>query len=587
MTLGRTEITRREVVLLILGSCALAIAMHWPLVLHLGTDIPRDVGDPLVQSWQMAWDGYALVHQPLHFFQANMFWPQPDSLAFSDGLIGFAPVSVIGSGVRAAIVRYDLLFLSAYALAFAGAYVLARELGCKPLGAAIAGAAFAFAPYRLEQDGHMQVIASGGVPLAFALALRGYRLRRPGWVVAGWAVAAWQLTIGFTLGLPMAHLIGLLGVIAAVVWWRRGRPPLPRNLVLATVAGVAIYAAAVAVIAPPYLRVAADHPQAHRTPEIVQGFSGPLKVFLVAPHENEVWGAATAPLRDGLKAEAEKTLFPGLVIVALAITGLCSGVLPRRLRIGLAVGVVGISVFALGFQVKDGLLWPYRVIYDLNPLWQAIRVPGRLVVFSSLGLALLAGAGGQAAAEAAGRRFGGQRAPRSLAAAPAVVAVLFLAILVEGRGVPFDPFGKQAQPAVPFPPARTAELPDPQLHLPAERAEENRRYLLWSTDGFPLIVNGRSSLVPTFTGDLIDSMKQFPSRRTVSVLRKLGVRSVILHTDRVAGTPWEDAASKPVAGLPLRRIRGEDGLVIYELREPQGVGKPIVPSSVGKLRRTR
>ena len=53
----------------------------------------------------------------------------------------------------------------------------------------------------------MQVISSGGIPLALALGVRGYRLRRPGWVVAGSAVAAWQLSIGFTLGLPFAYLL--------------------------------------------------------------------------------------------------------------------------------------------------------------------------------------------------------------------------------------------------------------------------------------------------------------------------------------------------------------------------------------------
>ena len=122
--------------------------------------------------------------------------------------------------------RYDLVFLFAYALAFFGAYLLARELGLGPGGAAVAAAAFAFAPFRLEQDGHMQVISSGGIPLALALGVRGYRLRRPAWVVAGSLVAAWQLSIGFTLGLPLAYLLAAGALIAAIVWWRRGRPRL-------------------------------------------------------------------------------------------------------------------------------------------------------------------------------------------------------------------------------------------------------------------------------------------------------------------------------------------------------------------------
>src|SRR3954453_10469076 len=193
----RAQLTARE----LLGCCVLAgvpaLAMHWPLPLHLGRDVAQDLGDPLVQAWQIAWDGHALTTQPLSLFQANMFWPQPDSLAFSDALVGYAPAGLFGSGVHAAVARYDLLFLFAYALAFFGAWLLARELGAGRLGAFVAGAAFAYAPWRLEQDGHLHVLSSGGIPLALALLVRGYRTGRPSVVFAGWAVAAWQVSLGF------------------------------------------------------------------------------------------------------------------------------------------------------------------------------------------------------------------------------------------------------------------------------------------------------------------------------------------------------------------------------------------------------
>ena len=110
----------------------LALAMHWPLPLHLGRDIAQDLGDPLVQAWQVAWDGHALTTQPLSLFQANMFWPLRDSLAFSDALVGYAPAGLIGDGTHAAVVRYDLLFLFAYAMAFAGAYAARAGARCGP-----------------------------------------------------------------------------------------------------------------------------------------------------------------------------------------------------------------------------------------------------------------------------------------------------------------------------------------------------------------------------------------------------------------------------------------------------------------------
>ena len=551
-------ITARELLLVALGASFLSVVMNWPLLLNIGDDIPKDLGDPLVQAWQVAWGGQALAHQPLDFFQSNQFWPLADTLAFSDALLGYAPAGLIGSGSEAAVARYDVLFLFAYALAFFGAYLLARELGIGPAGALVAGAAFAFAPFRLEQDGHMHVISSGGIPLALALGVRGYRLRRPWPVLAGFAVAAWQLSLGFTLGLPLAYLLAALGVIAAIVWLIRGRPAPDRRLVAATAVGAALFIAAAAVISRPYFRVADEHPEATRGPAEVESYSGPKSVFLVAPDENAVWGGATAGLRDDFEHIPEKTLFPGLVIVALAIAGLWSASYPRGLRIALAAGVVVTSVLALGFQVEDGLLWPYRVVYELLPGWDAIRTPGRLITFSSLGLALLAAGGTELAMRASAGRVAARWAPA------AVAGLLALAIVVEGRGLPFDPFDDLAQPSPPSPPTDVSAISAPQLNLPAERAQDNRRYLLWSTDGFPDMVNGRSSTNPSFTAKTIARARGFPDRRSVAYLRRLGVRSVVLHPRRTRASVG-GGSRKQLARLGVTRRR-ERGVIVYRIR---------------------
>jgi hypothetical protein len=557
----RREVTGRELGLLVAGACLLSIVMHWPLILHLGETVPRDIGDPLPQAWQAAWDGHALAHRPLDLFQANQFWPFRDTLAFSDALVGYAPAGLVGSGPHAAVVRYDLLFLFAYALAFVGAYLLARELGVGPWGAVVAGAAFAFAPFRLEQDGHLQVISSGGIPLALALAVRGARRASPGAMVAAWLVAAWQVSIGFSLGLPFMYLLLALAAIGAVVWGRRGRPPPPRRMLLATAAGALVFVACVGLLSRPYERVADRFSQATRSPGTVAGYSGPPQVFLVAPEENLIWGPATAGLRDDLSSIPEKTLFPGLLILGLAVAGVRWGGWPRRLGWSLAAAALAISILALGFREPGGLLWPDRIAYELLPGWQGIRTPGRLVTFSSLALALLA-AGGTERLIAALRRSG--RRPVVIAAAAPVLA---LAVLIEGRGLPFDPTDSQAQPAVPGIPPSVASVPAPQLHLPARRPEDNRRYLLWSTDGFPKLVNGRSSTLPPFTDRLIGEMGTFPDAASVAELRRLGVASVIIHLDRVRGTAQEAAASQPIAGLGISRRR-EGPLEIYDVRSP-------------------
>jgi hypothetical protein len=555
------RLSRHEIAVLALAAVAIAVLMHWPLVLHLGRDVSRDIGDPLVQAWQVAWGGHALQHQPLDFFQANTFWPLRNSLAFSEALAGYAPAGVVGEGFEAAIVRYNLLFLFAYALAFAGAYLLARELGVWRVPAAAGGAAFAYAPWRLEQDGHLHVLSSGGIPLALSLLVRGYRRGSAGTVAAGWLVAAWQLSLGFTLGLQLAYLLAVLGLGLAIFLWRR-RPAIPRAVAAATAGGMLVFALTAVLLALPYLQVIDDHPEAERTARQIAGLSPPLRAFIAAPEENLIWGKATAGVRDDLSSVPEQTLFPGVVIVALAVIGLVGPPFSPRLRIGLGAGVLACAVLSLGLEESNSnLLRPYKLLFDYLPGWEGIRVPGRLTTLTSLGLALLAAAGAHRVSLAVAR----PRPWRPDRPGASVVGVLLVAaVLIEGSGFDLgDGLRGPSHPAVPKPPTKLAALPQPQLDLPAT-TPASRRYVLWSTDGFPRLVNGRGSFDPAFFERLVQEMASFPDAETVARLRALGVRSVVFHPALATGEERRRWQSRLPGSLGVERS-AVDGLLVYEL----------------------
>jgi hypothetical protein len=535
----------REVIVAALGSVLAALVMHWPLPLHLGRDVPRDLGDPLPQAWQVAWDGHALLHQPLDFFQANVFWPLKNSLAFSDALVGYAPFGVLGSGPHAAVVRYGLLFLLAYALAAFGAYLLARELGAGRIGAGVAGAAFAYAPWRLEQDGHLHVLSSGGIPLALFLLVRGYRHGSGRLVLAGWLVAAWQLSLGFSLGLQLAYLLLVLGAGALLLGYRP-----PRRALVATALGGLVFCALAFALSRPYLEVGREHPESKRTDATVAAFSGWPRMYLAPPGANTVWSGATVEQRRKLKFVPEQTLFPGLAVVALSLVCLCAGVFSRRLRWWLFGGVLVCAWLSLGFHAGS-FPWPYELVYHHLPGWESSRTPSRLNTLTSLGLALLAAGG----ATWLGARV---RRPRLRAA---LGTVLVLAVLAEGAG--FSSKGGPAHPSVPPEPAGQRGLAAPQLHLPMSR-EGNRRFVLWSTAGFPRIVNGRASFQPALTTAIATDVANFPDAPSVARLRELGVRTVVLHPNLAPGTSWEGAAGKPIDGLFITRERRGD-VVVFDL----------------------
>jgi hypothetical protein len=589
--------TRRELLWVVAAGVLLALITSWPLVLHLPSRIAPDLGDPVRTAWEVAWVGHAMLHSPLHLFDANAFYPHPNSLAFSDSLLGYGPAGFFGSGTVAALVRYNLLFLFAWSLCFIGAYLLARELGLGRLGGAAAGAAFAYAPYRVTEAGHLHVISSGGMALGLFLLLRGYRRSSPWLVLAGWLVSAWQISLGFTLGLQYAYLLAVLAALLLVQWWRghgldrRGAPRpsapsmdgpagraqpaprpagrgalLPRRLLAVTCIGIAALGLVTIYQARPYLKVSHDYPTAKRTIKEVKNYSAGPAALLAASSENRVWSGATSGMRAKVHSKNESVLFPGGLILLLALLGLVGvrgSPYAPRLRLGLAIGILTCSILALGFGLT-GAGYPYRLVYDFAPGWNGVRVPGRVFTMATLFYALLAGAGVQLLV----RRLAPWAARQSLPSLPALAGfALLIGIVGEGAG-------HLAHPVVPQPARAEVGLRGPLLDLPTD-GPADRLWQYFSTDGFYKIPVGNSTFDFTAVDDLRGGMQGFPDRASIEKLRFYGVRTVVLHLRMprlpgIVGYAHPEppdaaaAAAKAIAGLGVTRRR-VGSLVIYEI----------------------
>jgi hypothetical protein len=542
---------RNEWTLASLAGLALAILMTWPTVLHLGSTVPKDLPDPMLQAWQLAWSGHAVTHDPLHLWHSNTFYPARYTFAFSDTLLGYLPANLIGTGPVAAVVRYNVLFLNACAMAFTGAYALLRQLGASRIAASVAGLAFAWAPWRYSQTGHLNIMSTGGIALAFAMLLRGhgwsprdgYRPERvrPGWALAGWLVAAWQIALGFGIGVPFAYALGGSVALGYGVGLVRGWRP-PRRLVSANVAGVAAFLAVSVFMMYPYLRVIHEYPQARIGMRGVASFSPPALGLLVAPEDSLLWGSLHHGLRGRLGWWPEMTMLPGYTIYALAALGLFVSVWRVWLRALLAVAAVACMLCSLGtLGPHHGL--PYRVIYHL-PGFDGLRTPGRLVLWTTLLLCVLA-----AGAVTAVARRGGWL-PRT------VTLVVLALVFAEG-------LNKMPVAQVPAEPAGYTAVSGPMLVLPTDLSSD-KTYMMWSTDGFPALVNGGSSFNAPGLDPIRAVAEHFPDAVSVAELRRIGVRHVVVLRHEVAGTPYAGAANGPTDALGLTREE-KGGLIIYTL----------------------
>src|SRR6478672_9103844 len=107
---------------------AIWLVQAWPLPLQLGSVLPNDPGDPVLNTWILWWNARVLPLTP-GWWNGPMFHPAPGSLAFSEILLG---LSIVASPLQwlgaSPIVAYNLVFLVSTPLAAFFAYLLAWQL---------------------------------------------------------------------------------------------------------------------------------------------------------------------------------------------------------------------------------------------------------------------------------------------------------------------------------------------------------------------------------------------------------------------------------------------------------------------------
>src|SRR6187397_806470 len=112
--------------------CLLLAAVHtWPLILHPGTYSRNDNADTQLNEWILAWVQHQLPRDPLHLFEANIFYPAHDTLAFSEPLIVpalmGAPLAWLGASP---VLVFNLILILGFALtAWAGARLVETWTG--------------------------------------------------------------------------------------------------------------------------------------------------------------------------------------------------------------------------------------------------------------------------------------------------------------------------------------------------------------------------------------------------------------------------------------------------------------------------
>src|SRR5262249_471508 len=165
---------RRVYVLLPLLYTGLACVVTYPLVWHLSSAMPHDVGDPLLSTTLLWWNAHTT---PLtaRWWDGLWYWPAPGSVAFSDHRLGESlmatPLQWFGLN---AVTAANLTLLAMFPLSALAAHWLGFTVTRRHDAAILCGLAYGFCPYRIAHLQHLELLGGFGMPAALA-ALHRYR----------------------------------------------------------------------------------------------------------------------------------------------------------------------------------------------------------------------------------------------------------------------------------------------------------------------------------------------------------------------------------------------------------------------------
>jgi hypothetical protein len=480
----------------------LTLAFTWPLGDLRQAQLPAH-DDALFSVWRLAWVAHQLPIAPFELFNANIFWPLTNTLAFSDAMLflGFAGAPLIWLGVHPVAV-HNILLIAAFVLAGYAAMRLVRFFTPSVPAQVIAGLVFAYAPYRIAHVGHLELLWTAFLP--WALLCLYSVLRRP-------TVAR---SIAFGVAVALQGLCSVYYMVFLVIWlvpaallarahlqfrWSR------HHVVAGTVAIVTAL-----ILLGPYLLAYSRAREAvgPRAAAEVRQYSALPQDYLRVPPGNLLYDTSRGDAAD------ERSLFVGTIALALALFSIARS----RTRTALVFAVLTIVALDLSFGV-NGVTYP-TLVRALPPL-DSFRAPARFGVLVLLGVSVLAGLGTSAL----------------LAAATPVLRRLAATVLVAGLSLEYwsAPLNTQ-KPALVAPAAYAWLAAEPrtvilEFPVPTPNAlwRDETTYQYFSIYHWQPMANGYSGHAPAAYLRLLNAMREFPSQSSVTYLRDRGVHVVLLH----------------------------------------------------------
>lgn len=530
---------RREGALVLLAGAALTAALTFPLAFQAGHIGRVDNADGQFSIWNVAWVAHALIASPAHVFDANIFYPNRDTLAYSESNLGAGAVAApIYWATHNPFAAHNAAVLFAFFISGVGMYLLVRYLTAEPRAAAVAAIGYAFCPYVYARTSHIQLLMIGGLP--FVLLALHRLVDRPTprrGAVLGLAMGLQALFCGY-YGIFAILIVGFGVLVLATSrrLWTNG------GFWAGLAAGAVVSLAIVVPAFLPYMRLQGQG--FGRSLEAAASFSANWSAYVASSAHAHVWMLSLIP-------RPSESLFPGFVML---IGGVGGAFAARRDRGGECLWFYG-GLAALAFWASFGPRAKfYSVLYDIVPVFAWMRAPARFGLLVTLSLCVLAGIG-------LSRWLSRTRAATAIAVVLALATAGELATTWPMREVgDVEPVYRALAR---LPPGPVIEMPFWYLEPMYPR---HTYYMLQSTHHWMPLVNGYSDYLPPDFVNHVMTLAAFPSRESLKLLEPDHVRYAIIHRYWYGDDTWATVTPRmKELERYLRPLYKGEGTELYEI----------------------
>ena len=531
---------RYPVAALLVLFAGLAVLETWPMASDPGHLSRNDNGDTVLNEWALAWVAHQAVTNPLHLFDANIFYPERFTLAYSESMIVqaamAAPLLWLGASP---VLAYNLVLMLGFALnGWVMAYVIRRWTGDTVAGIA-AGIFFAFNSNILTRLPHMQALHVEFIPLALLAWDRLLAEPRARHAVRMGAMFALQgLTSVYLLVFTFAAV--LAAVVARAPEWLGAR--FRRVMPLLALAGVVAVCLATPFLLP-YLWL--NQVQGfERSADDAANMSATLGSYLASSSRFHfsVWSERFF--------SNPSALFPGVTAVVVALFAFRRGTALRdpRARMSLAVCVFGV-LLSFGPKIPG-----YMLLFTYVPIFRVVRVVSSFGYIGLMGLAMVAG-------------FGMTELRRVVSARvwPVVASVVLVLAVFEPMAAPLElvPF----RGISPIHDLVRAESPALVVELPfwtQGAGFQQVPFMLNSTRHWQPMLNGYSGYRPQSFYETAEQVRSFPSAASIAWLQQKGVTHVFVQMGA-----YDEGMPARLGAIPvLHEMASDRGVTLYRLDRP-------------------